>query len=97
MKHVRVDIDGEENQYKLGSIIKVNDSFEINPVEGYRINIIGFKRKGIINESGIRIKKSQIARRFSVDKKAKIYRVEVYHEDRFCGMLLIDFSGNTSV
>lgn len=96
LKHVDVDIDGEENRYKLGSIIKVNKSFKIRPLEGYRINIIGFKQKGVSNESGIRIIKSQIARRFSVDRKAQIYRVEVYHDDRFCGMLLMDFSGNTS-
>lgn len=96
LDHVSVDIDGKENKYKLGTIIKVNNSFLVKPMDGYRINIIGFKQKGITNESGIRVKKSQIANRFSIDKKAQIYRVEVYHKDRFCGMLLVDFSGNAS-
>ena len=96
LKQVSLSIDGKEIQSKLGAIIKVNNSFKIKPLEGYRINIIGFKQKGITNESGIRVEKSQISRRFSIDKKAQIYRVEVYRENRFCGMLLLDFSGKSS-
>jgi hypothetical protein len=95
LKHISLNIDGKEIKSKLGSIIKVNHSFKIKPLEGYRVNIIGFKRRGITNESGIRIEKSQISKRFSIDKKAQIYRVEVYRENRFCGMLLLDFSGKS--
>jgi len=96
LKQISLNIDGIEVESKLGSIVKVNNSFKINHLDGYRINIIGFKQKGVSNESGIRVEKSQISRRFSIDKKAQIYRVEVYRENRFCGMLLLDFSGKSS-
>ena len=37
------------------------------------------------------IDKSNIVDRFSIDKDGKIYRVEVYHEGKFSGMVLVNF------
>ena len=58
----------------------------------YRVNVIGYKSKNSKNESGIKIKKYQIAKRFSIDKKGQIYRIEFYKNDKFAGMILVKFS-----
>ncbi|MGD8687962.1 MAG: M99 family metallo-carboxypeptidase C-terminal domain-containing protein, partial [Syntrophobacterales bacterium] len=36
--------------------------------------------------------KDDIKKRFSVDKKGRIYRIEVYREKKFSGMVLVSFS-----
>jgi hypothetical protein len=56
--------------------------------------VIGFKKATISNESGVRIRQNDIMRRFSIDKSGQIYRVEVYKQDKFSGMVLVNFSKN---
>ena len=46
------------------------------------------------NESGLQIKKKQILKRFSIDKKGQIYRVEFYKDKKFAGMILVNFNPN---
>ena len=58
--------------------------------ENYRINVIGFTNKSKI-ETNIKIKRTQIAKRFSVDKKGYVYRVEYYNKKKFAGMILVKF------
>ena len=55
-------------------------------------NIIGFTRKGTRDETGIPIELNSIRKRYSVDKKGRVYRVEVYKEDKFSGMVMVDFN-----
>ena len=55
--------------------------------------MIGFRRHQISNESGIAIRQADIEKRFSVDKNGLIYRIEVYREKKFSGMVLVAFSG----
>jgi hypothetical protein len=56
------------------------------------VNVIGFKKRGIRDESGIPIRENDIQKRFSVDKTGYIFRVEVYSGDKFSGMVLVRFS-----
>ena len=65
----------------------------IMPKSGYRVNVIGFQKTGISDESGVMIGPKDIMRRFSVDKSGNIFRVEVYKDDKFSGMVLVNFSG----
>ncbi len=88
---ILMNIDGEEKSVEIGSIVNVDSDFEIKPIKDYRVNVIGFVKKGKKNEVGINIKKHKILKDYSVDKKGKIFRVEFYKENKFAGMVLINF------
>jgi hypothetical protein len=88
---VVLEIDGQAQELELGSIVNVEREFRVRPLEGYRINVIGYRRAGLRNESGVTIRRRDIARRFSVDKASRQFRVEFYHADRFCGMVVVNF------
>ena len=89
--NVKMNIDGYEKNVELGSIITAVDNFYISPKGGYRVNVIGYKNSNQRNESGLQIKKRQILKRYSIDKKGHIYRVEFYKKKKFAGMILVDF------
>lgn len=84
-------VDGRQQDIKFGDMVTVDNSFLIVPREGYRVNVIGFRRQGTGNESGIPICKSDTSDRFSIDKDGRLYRVEVYRERKFAGMVLVNF------
>ena len=75
----------------MGSIVPVAENFMVDTPDGYRVNIIGFTRKGVRNEKGLRVHEKDILARYSIDKGGKVFRVEVYRDDKFAGMLLMDF------
>jgi len=91
---ITMNIDGEEERVKFGDMVGVKKSFLVMAKKGYRVNVIGFKKPNISNESDVRIQQEDIMRRFSIDKSGHIYRVEVYKEDKFSGMVLVNFSKN---
>jgi hypothetical protein len=90
---ITIKVDGNERKVDFGNMVEVARSFLVMPKKGYRVNVIGFKKPGSHDESGIAIQKDDIKKRFSVDKKGRIYRVEVYREKKFSGMVLVSFSG----
>jgi hypothetical protein len=87
---VKLLVDGKAKDVNFGSIVDVNKKFLVKYNKKYRINVIGYttKRK---NETGINITKHQIAKKFSVDKRGEIYRVEYYNDKKFAGMILVRF------
>ncbi|MGB6375698.1 MAG: M99 family metallo-carboxypeptidase C-terminal domain-containing protein [Syntrophobacteria bacterium] len=89
---ITIEVDGDERKVDFGNMVEVAQSFLVVPEKGYRVNVIGFRKPGTHNESGIAIQKDDIKKRFSVDKKGRIYRVEVYREKKFSGMVLVSFS-----
>ena len=93
-KTVFINIDGKQHEVSLGSIIDVKESFEVKPIENFRVNIIGFVRKGHRDESGIKIEKERIQERYSIDRNGKIFRVEFYRDNKFAGMVLVNFNKN---
>ncbi len=90
---ILVKVDGKEKSVKFGEILKVKDNFLVKSKDGYRVNIIGFTKRGLKNEANIKISKRNFIKRFSIDKSSNIYRVEVYRGDKFSGMFLVDFGG----
>jgi hypothetical protein len=90
-ENILMNIDGEEKAVKIGSIVDVDSDFEIKPIKDYRVNVIGFVKKGKKNEVGINIEKHKILKDYSIDKKGKLFRVEFYKKDKFAGMVLINF------
>jgi hypothetical protein len=87
---VTLEIDGKAKEYNFGSIIGVKKSFIVKSEKGLRVNIIGYSNKSK-RETDIKIVKSLILKRYSIDKSGNIYRVEYYNKNKFVGMILIKF------
>ncbi len=88
---VEMQVDGNTKNIRFGTIINVKDTFLVKDNKDYRINVIGYRAK-TKKETDIKIKKSQISKRFSVDTKGYIYRVEYYKDKKFAGMILVKFN-----
>ncbi len=90
---VKFKIDGKEQSVEVGSLIDVSKSFYVFP-NNYRVNVIGYVNKSHKNEAGIKIEKDEIIKRFSLDRKGQIYRVEFYNktDNKFAGMVLVKFT-----
>lgn len=89
---ITMKIDGKDEKVNFGEMVGVQRSFLVMPKKGYRVNVIGFKKPRISNESGIKIRQEDIMKGFSVDKSGHIFRVEVYRGKKFSGMVLVSFS-----
>ena len=92
-ENVTIQIDGQKRKAAFGEMLGVQESFMVVPKAGYRVNVIGFKKTGTSDEAGVIIGQEDIMKRFSVDKSGNIFRVEVYKDDKFSGMVLVNFSG----
>ncbi len=97
LTEIQVEIDGVNSLVQIGTMIGVSRNFMIQPMPGRRINVIGYRKPGQRNESGLLIHKEEISRRFSVDRQADKYRVEFYQQKKYSGMILIDFSGKSRI
>jgi len=91
------EIDGKNRLVPLGTVVDVNESFSVTPIKDHRVNIIGFKRTGYSNESGLSIRRHEILPRFSVDKQANKFRVEFYKGKKYSGMVLVNFVGDNKL
>ena len=92
INHVTMNVDGVTRKVNMGDIVSVDESFRVLPLYGYRVNVIGFTKKGFKNEQNVIVRKKDIRKRYSIDKGGSLYRIEFYREDKFCGMILIDFN-----
>lgn len=84
-------IDGKEQKVKFGDTIKVKKDFLVVDEKKFRVNIIGYTNKSGI-ETDKKISKKMFMRKYSIDKKGNIYRVEFYKNKKFVGMILVDFT-----
>lgn len=91
---IAMRVDGKERCVPPGSIIDVAQTFRVEDIEGYRVNVIGWSKSKIKNESGYDIRRADIAKRFSVDKQGTVFRVELYKGNKFSGMVLVRFTQN---
>jgi len=90
---VEMLIDGKSRSLPFGSVVSVTDNFLVLPSdEERRVNVIGFSRRGIKDESGTKVALSDLVPRYSIDESNSIFRVELYRRDGFCGMILVQFS-----
>lgn len=87
---VRARVDGEDRQIPFGQVVYVGDSLLVEPIEGYRVNAIGFDN-GKPDEAGVDLRLKDFMPRFSVDKQGKMFRVEVYRNQFFSGMFMVYF------
>lgn len=91
LQHLTMRVDGKTSTVNMGAIIPVKKEFMVQHVDGYRVNAIGATREVNGTEAGVVLKQADFMERFSLDKKGLLYRVEVYKDDAFCGMVLVDF------
>jgi hypothetical protein len=87
---VEVKVDGKYKKVKFGDTIDVKDNFLVVDEKKFRVNVIGYKHKSGI-ETGKEIKQNQFIKRFSVERKGKMYRIEFYKGKKFAGMILANY------
>ena len=87
---MRVQADGRELDIPFGQVLRVSRSLRVLPAAGYRVNAIGFGGS-LRDESDISLARKDFNPRFSVDRQGRLYRIEVYREQRFSGMFLVRF------
>ncbi|MFA5233347.1 MAG: M99 family carboxypeptidase catalytic domain-containing protein [Sulfurimonas sp.] len=84
-------VDGKRVSLDKTSDFFVNDDFSIVKKDGYRVNIIGYKAVGRLDESDTNIKLQDFDKKFSVDVDEKVYRIEFYKNNEFCSMSKVHF------
>ncbi len=84
--------DGKSVAVPIGEVVAVNNSFSIKSMPGYRVNAIGAtKERDDGSECGVTLRRQDFMSRYSVDKGGTTYRVEVYRDNAFAGMILVRF------
>jgi hypothetical protein len=88
---VLVNIDGIKSNVKIGTAITLKKEFLVEPIKGYRINVIGFSKSGVVSEAGIKINEKDLIKIYAIDKAEKTYMVQFYKDKKFCGMITVKF------
>lgn len=88
---IKLQIDGEDKMANIGEKINIKENFRIMADSDYRVNVIGYAKRGVKNENGRLIRRKEIRSRFSIDKNENIFRVEFYKGKKFSGMILVSF------
>ena len=91
LKSVQIEVDGAIKEFDFGDEVSVNHNFKVINPDGYRVNIIGYSKRGYSSEDGLIITKKEIANYYSLDKDANVYRVEFYKDGKFYGMINVRF------
>ncbi len=89
---ITMEVDGVKKEVKFGEVVNISNDFKVLLKKEYRANIIGFKKYKVGNEAGILVQRKDIKKRFSVDRDGNKFRVEVYKDKKFSGMIIVDFS-----
>ncbi len=84
-------VDGKKVSLPKASEFYVNDDFKVIKGKNYRVNVIGYYKKGKSDESQTDITLKSLNKKYSADNSHKTYRVEFYENDEFCSMLLVHF------
>jgi hypothetical protein len=100
-------LDGKPYRVRMGDMVTVRDSFLVKSMPGFRVTAIGAlkekeaetdknfssaqphgKKK---HQADLTIVHKDFMPRFSLDKNGTTYRVEVYKDNAFAGMILVRF------
>jgi hypothetical protein len=88
IKSLDIEIDGVKKAITIPSKFYFKKEFKILEKKGYRVNVIGYSKRGVKNEVNIDISQKNLLSRFSMDRDKKCYRVEIYKDKNFAGMVL---------
>ena len=89
-------IDGERKSIDLPSEVRIMSDIVFDAPQEYRLNVIGFTDPRYKNELGIKIAKSSLLKRFSLDSENRRFRAEFYKQDAFCGMVILNYVARTN-
>ncbi|MDR1946917.1 MAG: deacylase [Desulfovibrio sp.] len=84
-------LDGRPDKAAPGDVVRVRGHFQVNVPAGFRVNAIGAQKEIRGSEAGMLLRRKDFLPRFSMDKNASLYRVEIYRGKAFVGMFLVDF------
>ena len=84
-------VDKKQVFMQKASNFFVNDDFTVLDNRDLRVNIIGYSKKGVSDESNVSIKVEDLNKKYSLDRSNKVYRVEFYKNDEFCFMSTVHF------
>jgi hypothetical protein len=88
LKSVTIQVDGKRKKVSVPSIFKFKKEFTVHAPKGYRVNIIGFSKKGKNNENNTKITFHDLNPRYAMDKHNRLFRVEFYRNNQFYGMVI---------
>lgn len=89
---IMMDIDKNQKNIIFSTEFFVTDDFKvIMSSKDVRVNIIGYSSVKGNDEANVRISLRDLDPKYSLDKDNKIYRIEFYKGNRFCGMILAHF------
>lgn len=91
LSDISLQIDGKKSSAKIGTQVNVKSNFLVEPINGYRINVIGWSKTGVISEGGIKIEPKDLVKGYAIDKSETTYMVQFYKDKKFCGMLNVKF------
>ena len=98
-------LDGKPHRVRMGDMVTVRDSFLVKSVPGFRVTAIGALKEANTDaadarnnfhgkkkhQADITIVHKDFMPRFSLDKNGTTYRVELYKDNAFAGMVLVRF------
>ncbi len=87
---IRLIVDGREKLVAFGDTVDVKREFQVVDEKKFRVNVIGYKNRSGV-ETGVNIRKNMFIKRYSIEKKGKLYRVEFYKKKNFVGMVLLNY------
>jgi len=89
---VMIEMDKNQKNISFATEFFVTADFKvITNDKDIRVNIIGYTPKGGGSEANIFVSRSDLDPNYSIDNDKKIYRIEFYKGNRFCGMSLAHF------
>ncbi len=94
---ITLEVDGQTLRTDFGAHLPVKDVFRMTPPAGYRVNVIGYQHPQKSDDAEQNITLKQLDPNYSIDNDGRIYRVEVYRQDKFCGMVLVDWVRSKSL
>lgn len=87
---VDVVVDGVKQNVKLGDTVDVKSNILVKSDDRFRVNAIGYT-----NKSGIETDKTIFLKDFdgnySIEKNGTIFRIEFYKDNKFAGMILVNY------
>lgn len=88
IEDVEIQIDKNiTKKVKFGKTLEFQEGFLIKKNPKARVNVIGYSKNGVVSEEEIFLTSADIDQSFSLDKKGKVYRIEIYEGKNFCGMI----------
>jgi len=94
--NVSIEVDNLQKNITLATEFSVNADFKvILHNKDMRVNIIGYSPKNGSDEANVHVSMNDLDPKYSLDRDHRVYRVEFYRGDRFCGMVLAHFKQDT--